>query len=43
MEPPFVSEARQIASELRESLQLFGFLILTLVVPAVAGLALTAA
>jgi hypothetical protein len=43
MEPPFVSEARQIASELRQSLQLFGFMLLAFVVPAVVGLALTAA
>ncbi|MEX0754035.1 MAG: hypothetical protein WEA54_04300 [Actinomycetota bacterium] len=43
MEPPNVPDPRQIARELRESLSLFGFLVLALIVPAVAGLALTVA
>ena len=43
MEPPRASEARQIASELRQSLSLLGLFVLAVMVPAVAGLALTAA
>ncbi|MEX2274588.1 MAG: hypothetical protein WEA10_03340 [Actinomycetota bacterium] len=34
-------EGRSIAAELRQSLSLFGFLVLALAVPAVAGLAIS--
>jgi hypothetical protein len=42
METP-TPEGHSIAAELRQSLSLFGFLVLALVVPAVAGLALSLA
>jgi len=35
------SDTRSIAAELRQSLSLFGFLVLVLVVPSVAGLAIS--